>query len=418
MEKERLSYLLEVYSRNAASRDEVQELSQFLAEKDSEALFSSVLIPLMEKHPAASSELAASAHLAQEVLNMDRHSIDVGPVQENKPVHRVVLLRRWWVAASLLLLLGLSIYYWVLPHRVSPPVTIIHQPDDVVPGKNGAVLTLANGTQMVLDSLGNGIIASQQGAQLLIGNGQLSYQSKGLPSGEVAYNTLTTPNGRQFRLVLPDGTLVWLNAGSSITYPTAFMGADRRITVSGEAYFEVAKNARAPFLVNVDNSVTIKVLGTHFNISAYRDEVSINTTLLEGRIQVTEIAAGLPVPLAQKQHFSAVLQPGQQARMNRQMAVQNNAAALKDGIEVIAAVDTAQVMAWKNGAFNFEGASLEEVMRQLQRWYNIRVIYKGEVPSQTFRGGIYRNVPLSDVLEVLKNMGIKWEWDGKTLTIL
>jgi ferric-dicitrate binding protein FerR (iron transport regulator) len=212
----------------------------------------------------------------------------------------------------------------------------------------------------------------------------------------VSYNTLRTPRGGQFRLTLPDGTGVWLNAASSITYPTAFNGAARNVTVTGEVYFEVAQIPNKPFMVKVNDHTAIQVLGTQFNISAYADEATVNTTLLQGSIKVTAGSNAL------------VLQPGQQAQTTDGGALQ-----------VLDHADTDQAIAWKNGSFNFNGKGLPEVMRQLSRWYDIEVVFSGKVPVRKFGGEIQRSLPLSEVLEILQQMDVKFKIkDEKTLIVL
>jgi ferric-dicitrate binding protein FerR (iron transport regulator) len=273
---------------------------------------------------------------------------------------------------------------------------------------------LADGSQVVLDSLGNGMIAKQNGVKVLLQNGGVAYDPTGAAAGEVTYNTLTTPKGRQFRVVLPDGTRAWLNAASSIRYPTVFAGKERKIYVTGEAYFEVAKNTKLPFKVNINGRAEIEVLGTHFNVNAYENEASINTTLLEGRIRVR---AGQSDLQKTQPGMEAVLKPGQQAQIMN-VPVGRKIQPGSGGIEVIDDADPENVVSWKNGLFDFEGLHLAEVMRQLERWYDIKVQYGGLSSDRIFRGQMHRDVPLSEALEMLKMMGVKYEWKDGTLTIL
>jgi ferric-dicitrate binding protein FerR (iron transport regulator) len=226
--------------------------------------------------------------------------------------------------------------------------------------------------------------------------GRLIYEGK---EGEAVFNTMSTPRGRQYQLSLPDGSGVWLNAGSSIRFPTVFKDNRREVSITGEVYFEVIKNASSPFLVNMENGTKIEVLGTRFNVNAYNNENSINTTLLDGSVRIITSADKAGVEL----------KPGQQAQVERNT---------NGNVHVLTNIDTEKVTAWKNGSFNFEGSTLEEVLRQIERWYDIKVVYNSSNPGFKFRGGMYRNVNFSDVLQVLKGMGVKYEWDGKTLTIL
>ncbi|MES1249636.1 MAG: FecR domain-containing protein, partial [Chitinophaga rupis] len=224
------------------------------------------------------------------------------------PVHRIrPLYRRWWAAASVILLLAAGVYFLTRNKPQVQPVAS-HQQIDIGPGRQGAILTLADGTPLVLDSLGNGVVATQNGTRVVLKNGQLAYdatgKTPGSTSGEITYNTMTTPKGRQFQLTLPDGTKVWLNAASSIHFPTMFAGYQRQVQVTGEAYFEVAGDAKRPFRVSVGKGAEIEVLGTNFNINAYDNEPDIKTTLLEGKVKVVN---------SNSHHPGAILTPGQQA---------------------------------------------------------------------------------------------------------
>ncbi|MBW8682970.1 FecR family protein [Chitinophaga rhizophila] len=299
--------------------------------------------------------------------------------------------RLWWAAAAVLVLAAGT---WVVLQRptLRQEVTVNIPVQDIAPGRNGAVLTLADGSQVTLDSLGNGQIGNQNGSRLILQNGSLKYDAAN--AATASYNTIHTPASRQFKLVLPDGSAVWLNAESAIRYPTAFNGADRTVEISGEAYFEVVPDATRPFRVKIDNKATIDVLGTDFNINAYKDELSIRATLLSGRVKVNTTSG------------EAVLQPGQQA-------------AIRETIQVNNQINTGQVTAWKDGIFNFDELGVEEVMRQLARWYDIEVVYEKNVPDIRFYGEIGRNLSLSQVLEGLKLSGVNFRIEeDKRLVVL
>lgn len=294
---------------------------------------------------------------------------------------------RWWAAAAAAILIATAAAWWWQPARQAPQVA--QEAPLVLPGSNKAILTLADGSAVTLDSAGNQVIM-QAGTAIRQQGGQLEY--KDAENAAVGWNTLRTPRGGQFKITLGDGTKVWLNAASSLRYPTAFTGADRTVEVSGEAYFEVVKNAEKPFLVKISNDNTVTVLGTRFNVNAYTDEASINTTLLEGAVRVN--AGGQ----------ERVLQPGQQAQISA------------GGIKVVTA-DTEQAVAWKNEIFNFRDADIRAVMRQLGRWYDVEVVYQGNVPARRFQGEIQRNLPLQDVLEGLKTTGIQFTIEGRKIII-
>jgi len=249
---------------------------------------------------------------------------------------------------------------------------------------------------MLLDSLGNGVVTTQNGTKVLLQNGQLVYKTDNSVKTAIGYNTMTTPKGRQFQLVLPDGSKVWLNAASSIRYPTVFTGNERKVEVTGEAYFEVVKNSTSPFRVKINDEAEVEVLGTHFNVNSYMNEESINTTLLEGSVSVKNSSGKL------------ILQPGQQARV-----------AGNEKIKLFAEVDVEKVMAWKNGVFNFQDATLEEVMRQLERWYDIDVVYEKNIPRLEFYGKMGRDLSLAAVLRGLEKSNVHFRIeDGRKLVVL
>ena len=262
----------------------------------------------------------------------------------------------------------------------------------MAPGKEGAILTLGNGKTILLDAAGNGNIASQGAIAVVKKNDMVVYE--GVDHGpEIVYNTMSTPRRRQFSLVLSDGTKVWLNAASSITYPTAFTGKERKVSVSGEVYFEVAHRDDNPFIVE-KGDVTVKVLGTHFNVNTYQDDHDIKITLLEGAVSVNNKTT------------SALIKPGQQARV-----------ADDHKIKVLKDINMEDVMAWKNGLFHFEGTRIESLMQQLARWYDIEVVYSKRT-DELFYAEIPRNTNLSDVLKALELTGkVKFAIDGNKVIV-
>lgn len=338
----------------------------------------------------------------------------------------------WWSAASVILLLA-GAYLWMQyqPFRNGRFSDKEHLAElNIEPGKEGAILTLDDGTQVVLDSMKNGIIATQSGTQVVLEDGQLAYDPGDKAAGAPTWNTITTPKGRQFNLVLPDGTHLWLNAASSVKYPTLFTGKERRIEVTGEVYMEVAKNAGMPFRVRVNKQAVIDVLGTHFNVKAYSDETEMATTLLEGSVKMyptsdtacwtcTENAV---TPVRSAVAGQVILKPGQQALLAD--AGIATGSQTKNGnkspqIAVVNAVNTGKVMAWKNGFFNFEGTPFKEAMNQLMRWYNIEVVYEESLPDIEFYGEISRNFTLADLLKALQDVGLHYRIEsGRKLVVL
>ncbi len=315
-----------------------------------------------------------------------------------KPQLKIVKKLLWLrvaVAAAVLLFFLTSLYF-VLNTAGHSSNAVVYK-TDIKPGNNKAILTLANGKTIVLTGSKNGQLANDGNAVInKAGDGELVYNANDTANvNAVAYNTMTTPRSGQYHLVLADGTNVWLNAESSITYPTVFSGNERRVKITGEAYFEVAHNAVKPFRV-VTSGQTVEVLGTHFNVNAYANEPLIKTTLLEGSVKVTQNAN------------TAILVPGQQAQANH----------TSEDIKVIENADMDEAIAWKNGLFQFNKASIESIMRQASRWYNVDVSYNdNKKPVKTFTGNISRNSNLSQLLKILSYTGSRFEINGNRIIV-
>lgn len=303
-----------------------------------------------------------------------------------------------WVAAVLIAVLGVGLYYY----KTTPPAqTDIAKiiPNDIAPGGNKATLTLSNGTIVTLDDAAQGKVASQGDAVVRKSEDGLITYDAGKPDvgNSIVYNTIATPRGGKYSVALSDGTRIWLNAETSIKYPVVFSGSERKVELSGEAYFEVAKNAAMPFRV-VSSSQIIEVLGTHFNINAYADEKQVISTLLEGSIKVASAAQ------------SATLKPGQQSVIALTEIADNP-------IQINDHVNTEEVIAWKNDLFQFEYADIKTVMNQISRWYDVDVVYEGKVPSDHYRGKVPRNSNVSQVLNILKTSGINFKIEGKKIIV-
>ncbi len=326
---------------------------------------------------------------------LDQYQLGQG--KKNKPAKIIrwkIVLR---IAASLILfIVGVAIYFsWRSTEQNGLAVVPEQKVErDVLPGGNKAILTLSDGYAISLDDAKNGQVAQQGNAQIAkLGNGQIAYSEIKGKQAEVFFNTLTTPRGGQFRLTLPDGSQVWLNSASSVKYPTAFNGMQRKIEITGEAYLEIAHNPVKPFIVSV-NGMNVKVLGTHFNINAYDDEASVKTTLLEGSISL------------EKSDAVATLKPGQQAQLGN-----------SGKIKVIDNVDIDQVIAWKNGYFSFNRADLQTVMRQIARWYDVDISYEGKIPERQFGGKIDRNSNATEVLKVLQETKVHFRIEGRKIIV-
>ena len=311
--------------------------------------------------------------------------------------------RPWFAAAAAVVLTLGAASWWFAAHRPASVVTPVASPAvaaDIRPGGNKAMLILADGRKIALDSSANGVLAAQQNTTVSkLADGQLAYKGstneKPMP---LAFNTLSTPKAGQFALTLADGTRVWLNNASTLRYPVAFTGADRSVDLYGEAYFEVARDPAHPFRVIVHGAAghtsNIEVLGTAFNVMAYADEPDQRSTLLSGSIRCTD--AG----------HSTLLRPDQQSVLDD-----------KGALHVLPHVDVQEVIAWKNGYFHFDHSSLENTMRQLARWYDIDVRYEGQPTPQAFMGRIQRDLPLSIVLRGLENDHVHFSLQGRTLVV-
>ena len=325
--------------------------------------------------------------------------------KQQAPVKQMRAWRTKWIqyAACLLLLSGIGMYYYLHLKEQQPTTVKLPRPDRA-PGGNKAVLVLADGRTLVLDSQHQGLLAVEGGSEITkSASGEITYHNRNIKTAATQLNTLRTPMGGQYQLQLPDGTRVWLNAASSIEYPVAFTGKERRVKVSGELYFEVAQQAQQPFIVE-SNEAALEVLGTSFNINCYDNEDDIQATLVTGKIRV--------MPAAGNNAKAKVLTPGQQAILVRRSVTGEDPV-----ITVSDHADVGKVVAWKSGLFNFEGASLFSVMRQLERWYDIKVRYVGNVDNVKFKGKMYRNINLSNVLEVLDIMEVKYELKGDILYV-
>ena len=262
-------------------------------------------------------------------------------------------------AAAVIVVIGTGAYFFSQPEKQQPNQKIAsteahNVQQDVLPGGNKAILTLAGGEQIILDSVANGVLAQQGNANVVkLANGQLAYKGTGAKADEIIYNTLGTPRGGQYRLMLPDGSKVWLNAASSLHFPTAFNGNERNVGLTGEAYFEVQKNRDKPFHVQV-NDMKIEVLGTHFNVKAYDEEDAVKTTLLEGSVRIAK--AGV---------VQTTLVPGQQAHLkkNGNLKVMNN-------------INMEEAIAWKKGELILNNVNMDEAARIIARWYNVSFVFQ------------------------------------------
>ncbi|AWO02066.1 hypothetical protein DLD77_10345 [Chitinophaga alhagiae] len=310
---------------------------------------------------------------------------------------------RWLTAACLAGLLA-GAYFLVRnnngPEQAPPVMAAAPAAPVILPGGNKAVLTLGDGTVIELDSAANGTLGQQGNARVVkLANGNIAYEAAGQGIAEVMYNTMRTPRGGQYRITLPDGTSAWLNAASSITYPTAFTGKERAVKVTGEVYFEVAKQTDGmPFRVEIMTGTgemkgEVAVLGTHFNINAYDNESAVKATLLEGAVKVRKTGEAF-----------VSLHPGQQAN-------------IAGTVEVVRPENLHEVTAWKDGYFVFNQTDIQAMMRQAERWYNITVSYPRGVPADRFSGTLPRSVNLQQFLDILEYSDVDASINERTVTI-
>lgn len=310
---------------------------------------------------------------------------------------------KWSIAASILIFMSVGIV--VLFNKEQKQVTVADHfarktavKTAITPGSNKAILILANGNMIDLDGSDKGLVSKQGAAQVTkLSNGKLVYnaESKAEKGNQVAYNTIATPRGGQYQLTLADGTMVWLNAASSLKFPTTFTGKERLVELTGEAYFEVAKNKSMPFKV-VANGVNVNVLGTHFNVMAYQDESVVKTTLLEGSVRL------------EKDNMEAMLIPGEQG------LIKEGASAFK-----VREVKVDDIVAWKNGLFSFENENIRTIMRQVSRWYDVDIDCEGELGKQNFGGSVSRFKDISYLLKTLELTGtVHFKINGRRITVM
>jgi transmembrane sensor len=377
---------------------ELLDLVGGIDEEDLEAL-TPPLMKLWEQ--ARRDELPSRAYLIDREKMYAAITRDEG-MEGKDDTTPLIPIKRWFgwrqgVAAAVIgVLLFTGIHYYISRQRTDVVRhKMILTPELVNPGSGKATLTLATGQQIILDDVIKGSIA-RQGAATIVneGNGRLSYvlDKKEHPVDDLRYNTLSTVRASQYQIVLADGTRVWLNAGSSLRFPTTFSGPDRTVQMTGEAYFDVAKDASRPFHVKV-NGTDIEVLGTQFNINAYTDEATLKTSLVEGAVKVSAVGQKI------------VLAPDEESNLTA------------DGTLTYGPGDTELAAAWKNGYFQFDKAPLTAVMRQIGRWYDLDIKYTGPVPDRLFKGKLQRNLPLSGILRILQAQGVHFILEERVLKV-
>ena len=401
MDNKRLQFLIKSLIDNEITEEQLEELSTMLTTSGNEAVVFSEMEEVLNKVDKEPEELDLEkvyANITSDPRFINTHLSN----HVIRPKNRFGFLS---YAAAIFLIcssIGIGVYFYKaeLKNTDVNKFTIANKPVNTKVNSNKATLTLSDGRQIVLDQTSEGELAEDN--QVVISKseeGQIVYNLSGLSgsakSGELAYNTITTPNGGNYQVLLPDGTKVWLNALSSLRFPTAFLGKDRSVELTGEGYFEVAKNKTKPFFVTT-GKVRIEVIGTHFNVAAYDDDHTIKTSLLEGIVKVNNNSS------------SAILKPGQQAvSQHSSSTIKINEANMDD------------VMAWKNGYFVFRDEPIEVIMKKVSRWYDIEVNYEGDMNGIAFGGKYLKNNTLNELLKSLELTGtVKFKIDGRRVTVM
>ncbi len=388
--------LLKRYLDNTITNNEADELFAWLGDNSIEN--NNEVEQLMAAYYQSSFAGSATTPSQSSKIQLEKLLKRINEDHEKQlaPIKR--MNNKWWLAAaSIIILLGVSSYFIFFNNnkpRNNIAKTLSAHPTDIqAPTTNKAIITLSNGKQIPIDSLNSGQLA-MQGNMLITKNSKGEIIYSGDNDESLAYNTLYNPRGSKVQtLTLADGTQVWLNAESSLRYPVAFSGKERKVEITGEAYFEVAPDTKKPFYVS-SKEVSVKVLGTHFNVNAYDDEPLLKVTLLEGLVKVSKGAATLK------------LNSGQQAEIGSNISLNTN-------------INTEEVMAWKNGFFAFRRANLNEILKQLVRWYDIETDQKESGKQMAFSGKIDRSLGLNEVLKILEQTGVKFKIEnGKKLIIL
>jgi transmembrane sensor len=379
MTPEELIILQEKFFAGTCSAEEIEQLRSY--EDDFQLLEEASWKPELGDENQIKHQLLKNLHQAMD-----------------KPEKAASQSRYYYAAAAVFVLAMFGLMFYPKQEEAVPKLTNSKtaKPFSIIkPGSNKAILTLSNGTVINLSDAQAGLVSRQGNIRVgKAADGLLVYQGKANKKQPVIFNTVTTPRGGQYQIVLPDGTKVWLNAASSLKFPSIFSAAERSVELQGEAYFEVAKNKHQPFKVAV-KQMNIEVLGTYFNVNAYADEASIKTTLLEGSVK---LSSG---------NNHKILAPGQQASLGH-----------KPGFQ-IKAVNVEEAVAWKNGYFIFDNENIQDIMRKVARWYDVEVVYQGKIDKGSYGGTVSRFNSVTGVLKSLELTGtVHFKTEGRRITVM
>ncbi len=395
-----LKTLIEKFVSNKGTKEEMDLLLKKVEKEENREEFTAILREFWQNsllsqeslHKESKVDMESKLALLMKEINYQAPGFSINTSRSR--INRA----RYAAAIVTIFLLSLAVYFLFRP--ANEKLTAGTEDNNeakkvIVPGGNKAVLTLADGSIIILDSARNGALTTQAGTEILKLNGKLSYKNINAQNSEVVYNTISTPKGGQYQFILEDGSEVWLNAASSLRFPANFTGKERNVELRGEAYFEVAKRASMPFKIKL-NGMEVEVLGTHLNINSYDDESIIRTTLLEGSVRINR-----------NHEVLAELIPGQQVQMD------------KGGeMKILSDVNFSEAVAWKNENFQFNRDDIHSVMRQIARWYDVDVEYEGTVTTH-FVGAISRSANISQVLKMLSMTGgVKFEIKDNKIKVI
>lgn len=382
MEKEKLSELLEKIESGTATAEEL-------------AMYNRLYMHFQKVEEWDTTTMGERAAIEEELYAKITEGIEV-PSKRT----RSYPFFKYAAAAAIFMAISAGVYFYKLNNSpdASKQASKMAGISDRAPGGNKATLTLANGTKISLTDATNGDLVKQSNISITkTADGQLVYKisptAKNQDNAAPEFNSIATPNGGQYQILLSDGSKVWLNDASSLKFPTVFVGETRNVELTGEAYFEVSENKKMPFTVNA-NGTKVLVLGTHFNVMAYQDEQVFKTTLLEGAVKLIHADA------------VAFLKPGQQGTITEG----GSAFKVREG-------NIASAMAWKNGYFLLDNSSLPQLMRQISRWYDVDVVYATTLKDHEFVGEVSRKYSLRKILKILELSGVTFKLEGRTLTV-